>query len=143
MSTRTVKHAKRVARLAAPEVGAAVERGDISLHAAIEITNNVPREEQTTEVAAVADRTRERRTSNGVPARSVLPVSKALPRRDPDVLRQRALESIHGAATVLDQYADAPIRSNAQVAYWRDLIDGSMRTLRLLRKRLEVEHASA
>lgn len=130
---RTVNQAKRLTRTAAPEVVAAVERGELSLARATRIAEGTPKADQARAVHEAV------RGTKPAPAAT----TRGVPRRDPDAIRQKALETMHGVAAVLDQFADAPVRAAQQVPLWIDWIDDLTRTLRTLRKHLEVAHAQA
>lgn len=140
VSRVAVATARRIRRTAAPEVVQAVERGEITLHRATVISKRVPKHEQADAVARDIREKQGKRNSSSKIINVAAPGLKRPPRRDVDVVRSRALRTMHECAAGLDQFMDYPIGANADHLQWREWVNETTATLRTFTRKLEASH---
>lgn len=140
VSRGMVWKAKRIQQSAAPEVVAAVRRGALTLHAADQITDNIPLEEQPAKVAEV--------TAKPIPrGRSVVPLTGGgLPKpprsREPvENLVDRAVTSIDVSTQALAEYGERSNPTAEQRKQWDDILERAAAVIRRFRAYIKVEAA--
>lgn len=131
----SVTLAKKIRRMAAPEVVQAVESGHLTLHAAEKITVGVPKERQADAVERVTAIDGKRKQTA-----KILEMGGKTVHRSPKVpaneKRQRAIWQVDEACKALEALTDAEIVTE-QPKQWMAIVEHSIATLRRFRAQLE------
>lgn len=136
-----VSEAKRLRSEADPKVIRAVERGDLTLHAAGRIVASVPRDAQASTVErVVASRTPGKRNTStaavlGVDVRK----GRAMPPKPAVEALSRLFRQLTDSMEVLKQYSDAPLPDWDTRRIWVRQLGDAMHELRRYKRRLEEE----
>ena len=136
----TIARAKRVLLRAAPEVVAAVDRGDLTLYAAEKVATLVPRAEQAVAAAKVVALKVGKRN---MPARA-LGQARLDPRRmgrapKVDQALDGFVTQLEGVSEMLDHYTERPLPDLEQCTAFAVRIEKAMGTLRRAHRRLTKE----
>jgi ParB-like chromosome segregation protein Spo0J len=130
--------ARHIRRSAVPEVVQAVERGALTLHAAQQITDKVPRHEQSEVVEKVIAAKQGKRNAPAKIINLATPGLRRAPRRNVTVVRDRALRAMSEHVASLDQFMEYDIAPESDIAQWREWISDVISTLKRFSKKLEV-----
>jgi ParB-like chromosome segregation protein Spo0J len=132
-----IVQARNIRRSGAPEVIQAVERGALTLHAAQQITDKVPRHEQPEVVEKVIASKKGKRNTPSQVINLAAPGLRRGPRRNITVVRGRALHAMSEHAASLDQFMEYDVAPESDVVQWREWISEITSTLKRFSKKLE------
>lgn len=130
----SVATAKRVRRIAAPELVDAVERGDLTLDAAEKIAERVPLAEQPSIAARVCS---EKVGKRNMPAKVLGLAKPRIAKAKPiaEVLT-RLFDELENGTRILSDHLDAPLPDVATQEDWAASLDRILPPLRRMRRRL-------
>ena len=129
-----ISKARQIRRDAEPDVVDAVERGEISLHAASKIAER-PRDEQSRLTRQVVAEKGGRRNIRSQALGTARPrMAKAKPAAD---ILSRLFTAIEDNTRILADYLDAPLPDAATQAAWAETLDRILPPLRRMRRRLQ------